>query len=197
MHHRHYSRHSRIGPRSSHGRSSHFHRWGRGGARARRGDIRAAVLALLEEKPMHGYEMITEVEDRTGGAWRPSAGSIYPTLQLLEDEGLIEGTEAEGKRRFELTEAGREERAARSGPAWDEVTAAPIPSCAARALRAATAPGGRPGLLRRRRGAAPQGPRVAGRDASQGLRGARRRRLSRIPRRHLLLATSNTREGVA
>ena len=56
---------------------------------------------------MHGYEMITEVEDRTGGAWRPSAGSIYPTLQLLEDEGLIEGTEAEGKRRFELTEAAR------------------------------------------------------------------------------------------
>ena len=55
---------------------------------------------------MHGYEMITEVEDRTGGAWRPSAGSIYPALQLLEDEGLIEGTEAEGKRRFELTEAG-------------------------------------------------------------------------------------------
>ena len=128
MHHRHYSRHSRIGPRSSHGRSSHFHRWGRGGARARRGDIRAAVLALLEEKPMHGYEMITEVEDRTGGAWRPSAGSIYPTLQLLEDEGLIEGTEAGGKRRFELTEAGREERAARSGPApWDESTAGADP----------------------------------------------------------------------
>ena len=46
---------------------------------------------------MHGYEMITEVEDRTGGAWRPSAGSIYPTLKLLEDEGLIEGTEAEGQ----------------------------------------------------------------------------------------------------
>ena len=77
---------------------------------------------------MHGYEMITEVEERTGGAWRPSAGSIYPTLQLLEDEGLIEGTEADGKRRFELTEAGREERAARSGPApWDEVTAGADP----------------------------------------------------------------------
>jgi DNA-binding PadR family transcriptional regulator len=86
------------------------------------------VLALLEERPMHGYEMITEVDERTGGAWRPSAGSIYPTLQLLEDEGLIEGTEAEGKRRFELTEAGREERAARSGPApWDEVTACADP----------------------------------------------------------------------
>ena len=77
---------------------------------------------------MHGYEMITEVDERTSGAWRPSAGSIYPTLQLLEDEGLIEGTEAEGKRRFELTEAGREERAARSGPApWDEVTAGADP----------------------------------------------------------------------
>ena len=113
---------------------------------------------------MHGYEMITEVEDRTGGAWRPSAGSIYPTLQLLEDEGLIEGTEAEGKRRFELTEAGREERAARSARApWDEVTAGADPELRLQALRAATAPGGRPGLLRRRRGAAPQGPRVAGR----------------------------------
>ena len=99
---------------------------------------------------MYGYKMITEVEDRTGGAWRLSAGSIYPTLQLLEDEGLIEGTEAEGKRRFELTEAGREERAARSGPApWDEVTAgadpeqlpgAPRSNCARRSPRSSTPP---------------------------------------------------------
>ena len=124
MHHRHYSRHSRIGPRSSHGRSSHFHRWGRGGAP--RDAATSAPPCWPAREPMHGYEMITEVEDRTGGAWRPSAGSIYPTLQLLEDEGLIEGTEAEGKRRFELTEAGREERRARPAP-WDEVTAGADP----------------------------------------------------------------------
>jgi DNA-binding PadR family transcriptional regulator len=62
---------------------------------------------LLTEKPMHGYEMIKEIEERSGGYWRPSAGSIYPTLQLLEDEGLIAGTESDGKRRFELTDDGR------------------------------------------------------------------------------------------
>ncbi len=63
---------------------------GAGGRRgARRGDVRAAVLALLAERPMHGYEMIQELESRTDGMWRPSPGSIYPTLQLLEDEGLV------------------------------------------------------------------------------------------------------------
>ena len=55
---------------------------------------------------MHGYEMIKELEERTAGAWVPSAGSIYPTLQLLEDEGLIEGEESEGRRRFSLSDAG-------------------------------------------------------------------------------------------
>ena len=93
-----------------------------GGMRARRGDIRAAILALLAERPMHGYEMIKELEERTQGAWVPSAGSIYPTLQLLEDEGLITGTEAEGKRRFALTDAGAETNAERQGDApWDQV----------------------------------------------------------------------------
>ena len=57
---------------------------------------------------MHGYEMIREIEERSRGFWKPSAGSIYPTLQLLEDQGLIEGEEADGKRLFSLTEAGRE-----------------------------------------------------------------------------------------
>jgi DNA-binding PadR family transcriptional regulator len=126
MHRKHYSRHWHGHPRGSYGRRSHWR--GRGGPRARRGDIRAAVLALLAEKPMHGYEMIQELDDRTGGAWRPSAGSIYPTLQLLEDEGLIEGQEAEGKRRFTLTDAGRSEQESRSGEApWDEVTAGADP----------------------------------------------------------------------
>jgi DNA-binding PadR family transcriptional regulator len=72
---------------------------------------------------MHGYEMIQELEERTGGAWSPSAGSIYPTLQLLEDEGLITGTATEGKRRFELTDAGRTEIDKREGGApWEDFT---------------------------------------------------------------------------
>ena len=62
---------------------------GRGWGRARRGDIRSAILALLAERPMHGYEIIGELSERTDGLWRPSPGSIYPTLQLLEDEGLV------------------------------------------------------------------------------------------------------------
>jgi DNA-binding PadR family transcriptional regulator len=83
------------------------------------------VLALLAERPMHGYEMIKQLEERTGGAWTPSAGSIYPTLQMLEDEGLINGVEVDGKRRFTLTDAGkaeRESRAAEETP-WDAVRA--------------------------------------------------------------------------
>jgi DNA-binding PadR family transcriptional regulator len=127
MHCRHI-RHTQPGPRHAHARSSHWRGRGRGGARAKRGDIRAAVLALLAEKPAHGYEMIKELEERTGGAWRPSPGSIYPTLQLLEDEGLIKGDESEGKRRFELTDEGRKAEEERSGPApWEEVTAGAPP----------------------------------------------------------------------
>jgi DNA-binding PadR family transcriptional regulator len=128
--------HYRTDPRrhqtASHPRPSHRNRHGRGrgpggprGPRARRGDVRAAILALLSEKPMHGYEMLKELEERTEGVWRPSAGSIYPTLQLLEDEGLIEGTEDEGKRRFTLTEAGTEQAAKRESDStpWEEVSA--------------------------------------------------------------------------
>jgi DNA-binding PadR family transcriptional regulator len=94
-----------------------------GGGRRRRGDVRNAILALLAERPMHGYEMIQELEERSDGMWRPSAGSIYPTLQLLEDEGLITGEEHEGKRRYSLTDAGREaaeKRAAERPPPWEQ-----------------------------------------------------------------------------
>src|SRR5262245_63560641 len=98
--------------RSRHGYGRHEMRggrgYGRGRHRVRRGDVRSAVLALLDDRPMHGYEIITELEERTGGRWRPSAGSIYPTLQLLEDEGLVTAEQTEGKRVFSLTEAGRE-----------------------------------------------------------------------------------------
>lgn len=81
---------------------------GRGHARVRRGDTRSAILALLNEKPMHGYEIMQELSARTNGAWTPSAGSIYPNLQQLEDEGLVEATDDAGKRVFDLTSAGRE-----------------------------------------------------------------------------------------
>jgi DNA-binding PadR family transcriptional regulator len=101
---------------------------GRGRGRRGRGDVRAAILALLAERPMHGYEMIQELEARTGGVWRPSPGSVYPTLQLLEDEGLIAGEEGEGRRRFALTDAGRAEveRQDQRAP-WEQVTAGVAP----------------------------------------------------------------------
>jgi len=88
----------------------------------RRGDIRTAVLAVLAEQPGHGYEVIQSLEEKSGGAWRPSPGSIYPTLQLLEDEGLVRAEERDGKRVYELTDAGRAESTKRledaGGPPW-------------------------------------------------------------------------------
>ena len=103
--------HDRFGPFGRHGR------WERGlfggppwgGRRARRGDVRTGLLALLADKPMHGYDLIRELEERSGGMWRPSPGSIYPTLQLLEDEELIAGQEQDGKRVYSITDAGRAE----------------------------------------------------------------------------------------
>jgi len=85
------------------------------GRGARRGDVRAAILALLAERPMHGYEIIQQIEERSGGVWRPSPGSVYPSLQLLADEGLVSGDETGGRRLFTLTDAGREEAARREG----------------------------------------------------------------------------------
>lgn len=75
--------------------------------RARRGDTRAAILRVIAEQPMHGYQIIQELSLRSGGAWSPSAGSVYPTLQLLADEGLIHATDTAGKKVFELTDAGK------------------------------------------------------------------------------------------
>ncbi|MFC5788948.1 PadR family transcriptional regulator [Agromyces tardus] len=77
-----------------------------------RGDVRAAVLALLAEKPMHGYQIISEISERSGGVWKPSAGSVYPTLQLLADEGLVSAEESNGRKTYSLTEMGRAEAAA-------------------------------------------------------------------------------------
>ncbi|HEY1237485.1 MAG TPA: PadR family transcriptional regulator [Solirubrobacterales bacterium] len=95
---------------------------GRGRHRVRRGDVRSAILALLDDRPMHGYEMIQELEERTGGRWKPSAGSIYPTLQLLEDEGLVTPEEVEGRKVFSLTDAGKEAAPERNegGRPWEQ-----------------------------------------------------------------------------
>jgi DNA-binding PadR family transcriptional regulator len=93
-----------------------------GGRRGKRGDVRAAILILLSERAMHGYEMIQEISERSGGLWRPSPGSVYPTLQLLVDEGLIVGTESEGsKRLFELTDEGRTTAEKVETPPWEEI----------------------------------------------------------------------------
>jgi DNA-binding PadR family transcriptional regulator len=105
-----------------HGRGPFGPGWGRWGAGAGfpgpffgrgpkvgRGDVRAAILVLLAEGPMHGYQVIQELSERSGGVWRPSPGSIYPTLQMLEDEGLVKSEEAEGRRVFRLTDAGQAE----------------------------------------------------------------------------------------
>lgn len=91
------------------------------GRRAGRGDIRAAILALLAEEPMHGYQIIQELTERTGGVWRPSPGSVYPTLQQLEDEELVrEAASESGKRVYELTDLGREQAVAAPEP-WSAV----------------------------------------------------------------------------
>ncbi|RFU88052.1 PadR family transcriptional regulator [Streptomyces triticagri] len=95
---------------------------GRGGprGRARRGDVRASILALLKERPMHGYEMIQEIAERSGGAWKPSPGSVYPTLQLLEDEGLIGSATEGGKKLFSLTQQGTEAAAEGPDAPWEQ-----------------------------------------------------------------------------
>ena len=100
--------------RSRHGWGGHMGRErGRRGGRLGRffehGDLRFVILALLEEQPRHGYELIKELEERTGGAYRPSAGVIYPTLAMLEDEGLVRPAGGEtGRKLFEIAETGRE-----------------------------------------------------------------------------------------
>lgn len=77
------------------------------GRKAGRGDVRAAILAVLAEGQRNGYQIMSEVEQRSGGAWRPSPGAVYPALSQLADEGLITGAESGGRRTFSLTDSGR------------------------------------------------------------------------------------------
>jgi DNA-binding PadR family transcriptional regulator len=89
----------------------------------RRGDVRAGLLIALLDGPGHGYELIQRIEAKADGRWRPSPGSVYPSLQALADQDLVTSSEHDGKRVFELTDAGRseaDERIASSGLPWDD-----------------------------------------------------------------------------
>lgn len=103
------------------GRGGPFRR----GRKARRGDIRTAALLLLAEEPRNGYQIMQELQERTEGLWKPSPGSVYPALQQLEDEGLIESQEVDGRKLFKLTDAGEayvKERDPASQAPWEEVS---------------------------------------------------------------------------
>jgi len=118
--------------------------WARG-PKAGRGDVRAAILALLREGPRNGYQIMSEIEERTGGAWRPSPGAVYPALSQLADEGLIAGEESDGRRTYSLTEAGRryvEQNPEAARGAWESAAqqeawqeAWPVPGLLAEAAR--------------------------------------------------------------
>lgn len=115
-----------FGPMGFGGPGGPFGRFPLGGRgpKARRGDVRAAALLLLAEAPRNGYQLMQEIESRSRGLWRPSPGSMYPVLQQLEDEGLVQPAESEGRRVFALTDAGHahvSERAEELGSPWDAV----------------------------------------------------------------------------
>jgi DNA-binding PadR family transcriptional regulator len=87
--------------------------WGWVGRRRRRqwfesGDMKYVILKLLQDKPRHGYEVMKELEERMHGCYSPSPGTVYPTLQWLEDEGLVAAKDVNGKKVYEITDAGRQ-----------------------------------------------------------------------------------------
>jgi DNA-binding PadR family transcriptional regulator len=96
--------------------------FGGGRGRRRRGEIRTALLTLLAEEPRNGYQLMQTLEERSRGMWRPSPGSVYPTLAQLEDEGLIRSIDRDGTKLFELTDNGREyvEQHATRTPPWED-----------------------------------------------------------------------------
>jgi len=109
-----------------------------------RGDIRTAILVALTEEPMHGYQIIQSIEKSTNGAWKPSPGSIYPTLQLLADEGLVTAEQVGERKVYSLTEAGRETAAEfANGPqpwqprrSWDAERSVALPKAGAKLAQA-------------------------------------------------------------
>jgi len=95
------------------------------GRKARRGDIRTAALLLLAEEPRNGYQIMQEVQERSGDVWRPSPGSVYPALAQLEDEGLIRSEEHDGRKLFALTDEGRafvEQRDSERPAPWEQMS---------------------------------------------------------------------------
>jgi DNA-binding PadR family transcriptional regulator len=103
------------------------------GFRARRGNLTPSILRLLLEKPMHGYEIISTLEEKTHGIWRPSAGAVYPTLQLLEEQDLVVSKEQGGKRVYTLTESGRKQANEQADePVWNDIRIAKLRSAAKR-----------------------------------------------------------------
>jgi len=92
--------------------------WG-GGRRMRRGDRRRAILSALREAPAHGYEIIKRLEGMSGGLWRPSPGSVYPLLQMLKDEGIVQSTEHDGTRTFTLTDKGAAQATGDTALLWE------------------------------------------------------------------------------
>jgi DNA-binding PadR family transcriptional regulator len=90
----------------------------------RRGDVRAAILVLLNEEPRNGYQLMQEIEERSDGNWRPSSGSVYPALSQLEDEGLVTPLESESGKLFDLTDEGKQhvkDHADRLGEPWKDL----------------------------------------------------------------------------
>lgn len=107
-HHRHHSHHGRHSDSSRSGYDDHSRRSGRRGRLFDSGELKLVLLKLIEEQPRHGYDLIREVEGRSGGDYAPSPGVVYPTLTLLLEMGLIEEAGADGARKlFAVTEAGR------------------------------------------------------------------------------------------
>lgn len=102
---RHFARHQHhpFGPGRRHGGPGRRRR-----GRMARGDVRVAILLLLDEEPMHGYQLMQAIAERTGGRWTPSPGAIYPAINLLEDEGLVVAHADSGRKVIALTDAGRE-----------------------------------------------------------------------------------------
>lgn len=128
--HHHGRRHWRAGPwlgperLFTMGGPGPFAGWG---PKVGRGRVREAILGLLAEEPMHGYQIMQELAERSHGVWQPSPGSVYPTLQQLEDEGLVRAEESEGRRVYHLTEEGRrhvESRRGRGEPPWETASGA-------------------------------------------------------------------------
>jgi DNA-binding PadR family transcriptional regulator len=116
LHDRHFGGRGTRGPRGRWGGGRGG--WG-GGRRMPRGAIRTAILVALRDEPGHGYEVMRRLEEMSGGLWRPSPGSVYPHLQMLEDEGMVQSSEVEGSRIFNLTEKGRAEANKATLP-WQE-----------------------------------------------------------------------------